>query len=117
MQKVAEEEPENSRNMFYLGREYVYYGKYDLAIETFERYLEISLFYAERTEAYFLLAQCYWRTGKGAVARERCMSAIVYNPHFKAAILFMAEMCFDREKARWTEFAKNADNSQLLFVS
>jgi len=41
---------------------------------------------------------------------------MLINPHFKAAIELLASMCFDREKERWLEFAKNADNSNLLFI-
>lgn len=118
MEQVYKDEPDNARNMFYLWREYFYYNRYDDAERILLEYIGKSFFYAELVEAYFILALCYWHNGKSEwwKAREFCMWAISRNPHFKWAILLMAEMSHEREKKRWLEFAENADNSNLLFI-
>lgn len=41
LELAVKENPFNDRNVHYLGREYMFYGKYDKAIETLERHLSL----------------------------------------------------------------------------
>lgn len=54
----AVKEEENSRNLYYLGREYFYRKMFDKSAETLKRYLELSVFKAERGYAMRILAKC-----------------------------------------------------------
>ena len=40
----------------------------------------------------------------------------MYNPNFKEAIEFMAEISWEKEGKRWKEFAKTATNDGVLFL-
>ena len=108
-------DPDNSRVMFYLWREYIYYWKYIKAIEVLEKYLTKTFFLSEKCYAYFLLAQCYFKTNQWDLARDRCMEAIKMNPNFKRALLLMSDMYYEPNKSRWKSFAELADNSWCLF--
>lgn len=53
----VKEDPRDERNLFYLGREYFSYGRYDEATATLLKYLEVGTWDAERCQAYRLLAK------------------------------------------------------------
>lgn len=60
LELAVEEEPENDRNMHYLGREYVFHGQYEKAIETLKRHLELpsARWDAERAASMRYIARC-----------------------------------------------------------
>ena len=86
----------------------------------FIKYLDAkSSHFTEVTEAYYLLALCYWHDGKWnwELSRQALMQAILRNPNFKAAHLLMASQMIDEKKKQaWLKFAEVADNSWLLFT-
>jgi glycosyltransferase involved in cell wall biosynthesis len=49
LELAVREDPNNDRNLFYLGREYMYKGMTDQAINTLTRHLELSTWDAERS--------------------------------------------------------------------
>ena len=57
----VKENPLNDRNMHYLGREYMFYGEYDKAIETLEKHLLLptSKWDLERSASLRYIANCY----------------------------------------------------------
>lgn len=55
--KAVEENPD-SRNLYYLSREYFGHEHFKEAKETLERYLEVSVFPAERSFAMRMMAKC-----------------------------------------------------------
>lgn len=57
LELAVEEDPTNDRNLFYLGREYFYHKMMDKAIPTFEKYLEVATWTAERCAAYRFMAK------------------------------------------------------------
>ncbi len=116
--KAHEKDPNNTRTMYYLGREYTYKHDWDKAIEIFEKYLPKATFLAEKADAYFLLACSYWVDGKGngEKARQACLNAININANFKAAIELMAKMSWEHNAKQWLKMAQTADNSNTLFA-
>jgi tetratricopeptide (TPR) repeat protein len=56
LEKAAEEDP-NSRNLYYLGREYFFHNKAAESTATLKRYLEVSNFPAEKSYALRLLSK------------------------------------------------------------
>ena len=54
----AVNEKADSRNLYYLGREYFYRQMFDKCAETLKKYLEMSIFKAERAYAMRMLAKC-----------------------------------------------------------
>lgn len=55
------EDPLDDRNMHYLGREYMFYGKYDDAIETLKKHLEMpnAIWKEERCASLRFISRCY----------------------------------------------------------
>lgn len=118
LKKEYLENPSNTRNMYYLGREYGYRKEYDKAIEVLTKYVEKSDFFAEKADAYFIMALCYWYDGKshGELARKSVFMALNINANFKAAIQLMGHMSFEKNKVQWDRMAETATNEDLLFI-
>lgn len=104
------------RNQFYLGREYWERRKYPEAIEWLTKYLTSNSWAPEKAEGYLTLARCYWNTQQGDKAREACGKAIVINPDFKEALLFMSQMHYEPNKSKWKKIADQATNQDVLFI-
>ena len=115
LEKAQQEEPHNSRTLYYLGREYGYRQDWKKAIETLELYLKLSGWLPERADAYFILAICYWRSNQGEKARQNCLMALNINANFKAACLLMAKMSFEHNAKQWLRLAETATNENTLF--
>ena len=61
LELAVKEDPSNDRNMHYLGREYMFYGKYDEAIETLKKHLEMpsATWKEERCASLRFISRCY----------------------------------------------------------
>jgi glycosyltransferase involved in cell wall biosynthesis len=89
----TKEDPENDRNSHYLGREYMFYGKFDQGIAELKRHLSLksATWPAERAASMRFIARCYNSKGESD-------EAIRWN--LRAA----AESIGDREA--WVELAR-----------
>jgi len=112
----VKDNPTIARWKFYLGREYSEKKEYIKAIWWLNEYLKISHYPAEISNAYFIIAKCYWNLFMAEDARMLCSQAIRINPDFKEALLLMAEMHYSPMKERWLSFAEIATNKNVLFV-
>jgi glycosyltransferase involved in cell wall biosynthesis len=108
--------PQDTRTLYYLAREYWYRKKYSEAEALFSRYVKMSKFVAERADAYLYLARICWATQRGDEARSACLNAVAINANFKEALLFMATLSFEHNACRWRDFAALATNEKVLFV-
>ena len=61
----VKEDPWDDRSVFWLGREYVYYGNYEKAIETLKKHLSMpkAVWEEERSASMRLIARCYEELG------------------------------------------------------
>ena len=118
LEKAHQDEPGNTRAMFYLAREYGYYKNWEKAEEMFEKYLTVATWLPEKADAHFMLAVCYWYDGKGngEKTRQNCLAAMNINSNFKAPILLIAKASFEKNAAQWRRMAETADNSDTLFA-
>lgn len=114
--KYCEENPEATRERYYLAREYWYRKNYTEAVKHYDIYLLYSKFTAERADALLVKARCLWILQKGEDARQTCLQAIYHNPDFKEALLFMADMHFEPWKSKWKKIADNSGNVGVLFI-
>lgn len=114
--KVCEENPNATRERFYLAREYWYRNDFKTAAEHYHKYISVATWWPESSEAYLMLARCYWHMQEGGKAREYCLHAIRQNPDFKEALLFMSEIHFEPWKSKWKRLATAANNSDVLFI-
>ncbi|HCC67674.1 TPA: hypothetical protein DEP90_00435 [Patescibacteria group bacterium] len=116
LEDAVAKDPNLIREKFYLAREHAYFKDYTKAIYWFDEYLKNSHFRGEIAEAYLQKARCLWLLRKGEEARISCMYAIMTNPDFKEALIFMAEMNFEPRKSKWLKYSQLAKNENVLFV-
>jgi tetratricopeptide (TPR) repeat protein len=90
----AAENPEDDRVAFWLGREYMYHGRYDESIATLKRHLALptALWEEERCASMRLIARCFEQKGDRREAKRWLFRAIaecagVREPYFQMALL------------------------------
>ncbi len=103
------------RDLYYYAREFWYRRDYINAERFFNEYVTISEFIPEKADALLYQARCLFYMQNGNKARSVCMEAVVLNPDFKEALLFMAELYFEPWKHKWERLASNATNEDVLF--
>lgn len=95
----VEEAPDDDRNMHYLGREYMFWRRWDDCIATLKRHLALpsATWKAERAASMRFIARCYGE--KGDAARQECYlwRAINEEPGQREAALELAEFA-NRQK-------------------
>jgi glycosyltransferase involved in cell wall biosynthesis len=116
LKKMVDDNPEDSRALYYLAREYTYKRNWKMAIVFYERYIKFSTSISERADAYLMLSRCYWNTKNGDLSRENCLKAMLLNPNFREAIIFMSKIVWPSQAKRWQDFATGATNEGVLFI-
>lgn len=86
------EDPEDDRNMHYLGREYMYYKKWDQAIETLHKHLQLkrATWKDERCASMRFMARCYLSKEMEEEAEMWYLKAIEEAPYLKDAYVELA---------------------------
>lgn len=114
----------NPRETFYLGREYWYRRMYADCVKIMGEYVQKAFFLPEKADAFLIMSQCYLAMGDWDSARDACVQALIINPHFKQAVIFMAKLAgrgsgnptWEKNADQWETLSKTADNSNVLFV-
>lgn len=85
----VKEDPDDDRNMHYLGREYMYYKKWDKAIKTLKKHLKLknATWKDERCASMRFIARCYNNLGDKDQARFWLDKAILEAPYLRDAYL------------------------------
>lgn len=85
----VKEDPEDDRNMHYLGREYMYYERWEEAIATLKKHLSLksALWKDERAASMRFIARSYQHLKKYDKAREWLTKAIAEAPHLRDAFI------------------------------
>ena len=115
LKKAVKEFPEESRYKYYLASDYFWRGMYTEAWEEFQRYVAISQYPAEKTDATLLMARALGSLNKIDDAVLHCLITISQNPQFKEAFLLMAHLR-PKDAKRWREMANTATNENVLFI-
>lgn len=81
----VQENPEDDRNMHYLGREYMYYGKWGKSIETLKKHLSLksATWKDERSASMRFISRCYKNLNDYPTAREWLDKAITETPYLR----------------------------------
>ena len=97
-QSVAED-PEDDRNMHYLGREYLFYGRWDDCIATLKRHLQMprAAWKDERAASMRYIARSYHEKGDDAAARDWYLRAIVEAPHLREGYMDLSWLLYEQE--------------------
>ena len=89
--------PEDDRNMHYLGREYMFRGRYSDAVETLKKHLELksATWADERSASMRYIALCLFRTGDNDGAAVWFLRSCAEAPHLREPWLNFAYFCYD----------------------
>ncbi len=81
----VKEDPNDDRNMHYLGREYMYYEKWNEAIDTLIKHLKLpkATWKDERCASMRFIARCYQRLNRIDEARMWLNKAILEAPYLR----------------------------------
>ena len=90
----VEEAPNDDRNMHYLGREYMFYRRWEDSIRTLKRHLNMpsANWRAERAASMRFIARCYGELGDYLRKEIWLRRAITEEPSQREAALELAEM-------------------------
>lgn len=105
LELAVKEDPHNDRNMHYLGREYMYYGKYEEAISTLERHLslESATWKDERCASMRFIARCYMKLNRPKEAIMWSNLAIKESPYLRDPYMEKALITYELKKFKETE--------------
>ena len=99
------EDPDDDRNMHYLGREYYFHSMWDEAIITLKRHLLLpkATWRDERCASMRYIARCYAAKGDMGEAKRWLIRAVAEAPHLREPYLELAERMY--EERNWDAVA------------
>lgn len=94
------EAPEDDRNMHYLGREYLYRGRWDECIQTLQRHLALpsATWKDERAASMRYIARAWLEKGDRDQARDWYLRAIAEAPHLREPYIDLAWLLYLQEE-------------------
>lgn len=96
------EDPEDDRNMHYLGREYMFHGRWEEAIATLQRHLELprAQWDAERAASMRFIARCEEALGREEAAELWLLRAALEAQGCREAWVELGKLCYRQERWR-----------------
>ena len=94
------EDPEDDRNLHYLGREYLYYGRWDDCIRTLTRHLALpsAVWRDERAASMRYIARAHARKGERDEARDWYLRAAAGAPHLREPWTDLAMLLYEDQE-------------------
>lgn len=94
------EDPEDDRNMHYLGREYMYKKRWDDCIRTLKRHLSMAkaTWEDERAASMRYIAKSYLMKGERNQARDWYLRAAIQAPHLREPYVDLAYALYEEKK-------------------
>ncbi len=123
LELAVKEDPMNDRNMHYLGREYMFYKKYDLAIFTLKKHLALksATWKDERCASMRYIAKCYTALNNITDAYKYYLFAICEAPYLREPWLEAAYFEYYRENylgcAYFIEYALNIKERTPTYIT
>lgn len=95
----VKENPDNDRNMHYLGREYMYYKEWDKSIDTLKKHLLLptSTWKEERCASMRFIARCYKAKGETLEAKYWYLKAIDECPYIREGYVELALLLYEEK--------------------
>lgn len=103
------EDPEDDRNMHYLGREYMFYEKWNQAIDTLLRHLSLksATWKDERCASMRFISRCYLSLNRPIEAEMWLTKAIEEAPYLREPYIEKAFLLYRQQ--RYQEVIKNCE--------
>ena len=94
------EDPEDDRNAHYLGREYLFHGRWDDCIRTLTHHLSMprATWRDERAASMRYIAKAFLMKGEPGLARDWYLRAIAEAPHLREPYVELAHLLYEREE-------------------
>jgi len=101
LELAVREDPDNDRNMHYLGREYMFHREWEKAIETLKRHLTLpsAVWAPERAASMRYIARCFNALGDFDAAELWFSRAIVTAHDYREPWVEMERLMYEQE--RW----------------
>ncbi len=119
----VKEDPEDDRNMHYLGREYMYYGKYQKAIDTLIKHLSLkrATWKDERCASMRFIGRCYKNIKRYKEAEMWYKEAVkeapyLRDPYVEIALLYYELQDFNNVYKYCIE-AKKIPNNTKTYIN
>ena len=95
----VKEAPEDDRNMHYLGREYMFRGRYDDAVKTLQKHLALpsAVWADERCASMRFIAGCFERMQQDAEAERWYLRACAEAPRLREPWMDLARYFYHKE--------------------
>jgi len=110
----VQENPTDDRAMFWLGREYMYYGKWEQCIEALKRHLALpsAKWDEERSASMRFIARCFEAQGDMKQARAWLYRAVAECPGAREPYLALAKLAYREEN--WPMLCAMAKNGLAI---
>jgi tetratricopeptide (TPR) repeat protein len=107
----VKENPTDDRNMHYLGREYMFHGKLEKAIETLKKHLSLksATWKDERCASMRFIGRCYIGLNNYKEAKKWLTKAILEAPYLRDPYVERALLAYIEED--WDETEKNCNDA------
>jgi len=94
------EDPDDDRGVHYLGREYLFRGRWDDCIATLERHLSMprAVWRDERAASMRYIAKAYAEKGEPGLARDWYLRAVAEAPHLREPYVDLAVLLYGQEE-------------------
>ncbi len=116
LDKELRKDPNNTRYMYYIAREWLNRKQVLNAIFYLERYIKVAPETNEKADTYYILATCYLDTGDVHTAINNALQAIRLLPSLRAAWAMLHNVSHKNYKKYWLPSVHTADNKGALFV-
>ena len=114
LEMSVKEDPTDDRNMHYLGREYMYYKKWNEGIDTLIKHLNLpsAKWDAERCASMRFIARCYMGLNRPKEAEMWYKEAIKEASYLRESYVELAQIYFDEK--RYEEAYKELEYAFLI---
>lgn len=95
----VKEDPDDDRNMHYLGREYYFHGQWNDAITTLKRHLQLprATWRDERCASMRYISRCYSALGDNAESKRWLLRALAEAPHLREPYMELAWRLYEEQ--------------------